>query len=313
LANSAQEEDPEEGEEAAAAVLTSAAAVRRKERELARKLLARERDTLAGVREALAAGSDRLIADVATDARSFGLSEADQARRARLKILAATPLMIGRIAGALVQGRADARGSALDDLQDDLERDLDVPDDGTDTAHSYVAAQSLGAVWAGLALRSVDPVQAAKRGGLAVGIRQALPLLDGRVRRTSATETAEAFNSERSDALIVVAKEMPELVGAGEEGALAPWPAGGGPYRSAPAPVPRRGRQVQRLVKVWSALLDRACPECRAMHGTAIEAGDTFDEGDPPRHPFCRCIFVIIATSASLEELEDAYDFDEAA
>jgi len=309
-----EEEEPEEGEPIAEEVLAAAALAHRQERAVARELLARERATLAGVREAVAAGTDTLVADIATDARGAGLTEDAQARRARLKIIAAVPVMTSRLTRALTKARAGARAGGLELLEDDLGRDIRVPDDGTDQAHSYAAAATLTAAWAGYALRGVDPKQAGKAGGLAIAVRRTPLLLQSRIRLIAATETAEAFNDERAGALVVLAKEMPGP----EEGTILPALPLAGPYRSAPV-IPirtyRAPAPVVRLVKVWSALLDGAvCRDCREMHGTAIEAGDTFIGGDPPLHPHCRCIFILIATAASLDEFERAYDeMDEAA
>src|SRR5450432_924826 len=81
--------EEEEGAAALAALLVEA---HRQERDLARRLLARERDTLAGVRAALRAGSDRLALDVATDGGQMMTEEA-QARRARAKVVAAVPFV----------------------------------------------------------------------------------------------------------------------------------------------------------------------------------------------------------------------------
>jgi hypothetical protein len=209
--------------------------------------------------------------------------------------------------------------------------DFGLSDDGTDDAHGAAAAQALAAAWLGIALRALGP-GADAQGGLAAAIRRSVALTDGKVRRTAATETAEAFNDERAGALVLLSEseETAERfsLGPGLSGrAPGPLPAAfpsnapaagqsgqnpddgrGGPYRSAP-PRATPPEPIERMVKTWSALLDRkVCADCRYMHGTTVLASDELPGGDPPRHPFCRCVFVVSMTTLSMSEFERAFE-----
>lgn len=153
-----------------------------------------------------------------------------------------------------------------------------------DEALATAAAASLAGGWGSVALAELGSADEGAQAKAMAGVPE---LLDGRVRRTAATETARAFNDERDDILI--------LLGGGElEG------------RVPPHDVVQPG-----LFKVWSAVLDRVtCAACFGMDGTVLEAAKTFKSGPPPLHPNCRCVVehVIIPKPERLEDIAIDYD-----
>lgn len=155
----------------------------------------------------------------------------------------------------------------------------------TDAARAVVAGKSLSAAWlmatlTGLSAggEDVDPAQVAL-----TALDQLAPRLD----TLAATEVADAFGDERSDASDAYAAE-----------ATRRW-----------LPVP---------LKVWDAAHDRKlCVRCAALDGQVRPFGFAFDGGLVPGrvHPRCRClekvwlvplVYVAGAAPLTLEEQEDA-------
>lgn len=59
-------------------------------------------------------------------------------------------------------------------------------------------------------------------------------------------------------------------------------------------------------LKRWDASLDsRSCGDCRRMHGRVAALGAEFlGYGDPPLHPYCRCIVTVFASGYDVAEEE---------
>jgi hypothetical protein len=287
------------------------AELRRRERALARLLQRREAESLARIRRALGAAIDRVALDLALDRGGLALSADTHATRTRLQIRRAIPEIALLVGAAIAEARSRAReGATAPDLDEEIGRPIEVPDAGVDDAFGHAAAASLAAAWGLLALRAVTGPKAAEPAAWPKAIHATAAAMDGRVRRTAATETALAFHDERARAIELLyappigALPSPAVGGlpsAARGTELAPpppaAPGGRGPYREpAPAPAP-----LPRLVKVWSAMLDlKVCAECARMHGTVVLAHQELPGGDPPRHPFCQCIPVILATELPL-------------
>jgi len=85
-------------------------------------------------------------------------------------------------------------------------------------------------------------------------VQKALDATKGSLRRTAVTESSDAFNTGRKQAVQLV------------------------------------GRQ---LMRVWDALLD-ACPICAAEDGKIVGVSENFSIGEPGSvHPFCRCSWTL--------------------
>ena len=86
-------------------------------------------------------------------------------------------------------------------------------------------------------------------------VTKALDATKGSLRRTAVTESSDAFNSGRKQAV----------------------------------------KQVGRsLARVWDALLD-ACPVCAAEDGKIVGVNENFPIGEPGSvHPFCRCNWTLV-------------------
>lgn len=156
-----------------------------------------------------------------------------------------------------------------------------------DDAFADIVAQSLASAWGstGLSILGGKPTTITAR-----DLDQLADLLDARVRRAAATETARVFNRER-EALI------DEHVGAFSSSTRGPRDPD----------VPAAG-----AFKVWSAILDRAtCPRCFGLDGEIVELHKSFSIGSPPpMHPHCRCIveFIVVHKPERLEDIAIDYD-----
>lgn len=86
-------------------------------------------------------------------------------------------------------------------------------------------------------------------------VQKALDATKGSLRRTAVTESSDAFNAGRKQAV----------------------------------------KQVGRsLARVWDALLD-ACPICAAEDGKIVGVNENFSIGEPGSvHPFCRCNWTLV-------------------
>jgi hypothetical protein len=90
-------------------------------------------------------------------------------------------------------------------------------------------------------------------------VTKALDATKGSLRRTAVTESSDAFNSARKQAV----------------------------------------QHVQRrLMRVWDALLD-ACPVCAAEDGKIVGVNEKFSIGEPGSvHPFCRCNWTLVTLAS---------------
>lgn len=86
-------------------------------------------------------------------------------------------------------------------------------------------------------------------------VTKALDATKGSLRRTAVTESSDAFNTGRRQAV----------------------------------------QQVGRsLARVWDALLD-ACPVCASEDGKIVGVNESFSIGEPGSvHPFCRCSWTLV-------------------
>lgn len=234
------------------------------------------------------------------------------------------PGMITTLAAALHKGRSTARDAARDDLAPHVHEDaVEAGNTDSDAPRAYAAAAGLVSAWGATALYKVGAWNGKRP--LAAEIQDTTALMDPRLARAAATEATHAFNETRGHVMVAHADvleglpaapprpmlpELPTALAAREGqgrrlSVVPPAPPPQGPYRGL-SPVPPPGL---RPIKVWSAMLDgRVCKQCRDMHGTAVPVRDEFPGGDPPRHPFCRCIPIFIMTSATIEEIERAYE-----
>lgn len=238
----------------------------------------------------------------------------------------AMPGMLSAMTAAVHEGRSGARASARDDLASHAhERAIEAGSVASDAPRAYAAAASLVSAWGSTALYKIGAWDG--RRPLAAEIHDTHKLLESRFSRAAVTETAHAFNETRTHIIAAHADVVDGVeglsgrtvaaLGAGERAdavaerglRIVPNLPPQGPYRDAPPPPPRPAGRQLRAVKIWSAMLDgHVCPTCRAMHGTVVLARDEFPGGDPPRHPFCRCIPVLLMTAASLDDIERAYE-----
>lgn len=254
-------------------------------------------------------------------------SDEERARRVLAHVRWAMPGMLTALTTAVHQGRSGARAEAREDLATHVHPDaLERRGHPSDSPRAYAAAAGLVSAWGATALFKIGQWRSKTAANsnarpLAAELRDTTELLRKRLERTAATETIHAFNETRGAIMVAHAdvhetisrfgetRRRPglfELPPPGEPGEAPPPPPGGsqGPYREA-APVP----PTLRPLKVWSAILDgHVCAVCRKMHGTVVDPRDEFPGGDPPRHPFCRCIPVIIMTTLRANEVERAYE-----
>lgn len=145
-----------------------------------------------------------------------------------------------------------------------------------DAAHAQTSAASLANAWRQRTLH--DSLRALRKEQDVVAVLNAsAEALDGSVRRTAATENAQAFNDGHLDASeeLVGVLDTPEgvsLLDADLEGMI--------------------------LVDKWDAVLDsRTCQECAALDGDMTPMGAIFTSGEEPGyiHPWCRCIRTTMA------------------
>ena len=136
-----------------------------------------------------------------------------------------------------------------------------------DAGHAESSAASLAAAWQGIAI--VKASAALRKGeDTARAIEATRAAMGYRIDRTAATETALAYSDEHRAALEAAAQHDAELA---------------------------ERIEALGLVRVWSSILDRrTCPECEARDGTIIE------DAEPPLHPMCRCVSVLMTRSEAL-------------
>lgn len=129
-----------------------------------------------------------------------------------------------------------------------------------DAGRAAVAGKTTSASWLQTTMaKAAEAVDATR---LPRVLHQVHALVDGRLRRLAATESAEAFNAAREAEFQALAERAPGL--------------------------------IQR----WVAVLDRrTCPTCDAMHGRTAPMGAEFSAGSPPVHNYCRCFVVLDVAS----------------
>lgn len=262
-----------------AAVTAAVLLIRAREKRAAKKLLRAEADMLRAVRKAASQHIDQAVAGAVS-----GDSVADGVRRSR-SVMAA---MIVSLASTIAEARKAARESGAQDVEPEAQ----VQEDPADGARAFAAASSLAAAWGAMVMvqsRRVD--DDTSRGTVARLVKQTSPLLDPRLRRIAATETADAFNQGRSQAIEARQAANDNVLARSDAPVIIP----GGPYRT---PDVATEPPVETRLKVWCAVLDmKVCPRCAEMDGKVVKEDETFPGGDAPLHPWCRCTFVLVPTS----------------
>lgn len=188
-----------------------------------------------------------------------------------------------------IVSRQNARHAGRERLVDELEQQLPSVEDGwtDDDVGSLAASGSLAAAWASTALALIAASSSDEK--LPRTLSTLPGLVDGRVRRTAATEVAFAFNDERDQALTQFVQE----------------------YFGNPDEPHKPHRPTPGMFKVWSAVLDgKTCPRCFGADGDTVEMHQSLKAGTPPLHAHCRCIVehVIIAKTERLEDISIDYD-----
>jgi hypothetical protein len=278
------------------------AVLAKRERKTAKALLRAEKSTLRRLRTSVAHANNALVAAVATAPVGRAATVASMHVRANLPQLS---IALHRDIVAASKGARKAGRAGLPNGDDATYFDEDA--DAEDEAAGASSGSSLASAWAVGAVATITSWDG--EGSLAqqvAGVRRAV---DYRVQRTAATETARAFNDERS-ALI---DELGDPVRALDDIQADDRPSGpqikGDPYRTAPDKSDQDDEveataEGPRVYKVWSAILDRrTCAVCGSLDGMTVPAGKPFMEtADPPIHPLCRCIIDHVAISALEDE-----------
>lgn len=270
------------------AVAAAVLAVRAREKRAAKKLVRAETAMLRDVRKTVATHIDHATAGAVS-----GDSATDGVRRSRAVMAA----MVASLAITI----ADARKTSREAGAKDVEPEAEVREDPTDSARAFAAASSLAAAWGAIVMvqsRRVD--DETSRGTMARLVRQTMPLMESRVRRVAATESADAFNQGRGQAIEARAAVNDNALARADAPIVIP----GGPYRT---PDVASEPPVETRIKVWCAILDmKVCPRCADMDGRTVREDESFPGGDPPLHPFCRCTFVVVPTPLAGAYLKEA-------
>lgn len=183
-----------------------------------------------------------------------------------------------------IVARQAARHAGRERLGVELGRELPSAVEGwaADDAAALAASGALSSSWGSSALGLISTTSSAATNARSMAT---LPgVIDGRVRRTAATEVAYAFNDERDEALVHFANEI-----------FGPPDGPREPVRPAPG-----------MFKVWSAVLDgRTCERCFAADGDIVALHESLKAGAPPLHPWCRCLVehVIVGKTERLEDI----------
>ncbi len=192
-------------------------------------------------------------------ATSVGHAPAYDRERVALAVVRRTAgRMQGALERAITEVRRAARVASRRTVEDAFAAGALSPLDGReehDAAAAHGAAASLASAWnrsaSAMALGD-EPADDA--------LRMAGRVLDRRLERTAATETASAFNDERRRAYRDIA----------------------------------RSPLADEVVRVWSAVLDRkTCAFCFDKDGQVRGIHESFG-AVPPVHPNCRCIIEIV-------------------
>ncbi len=242
------------------------------------RLLLEERKTAKEVRLA--------VEEVAAHAAAQARQERIQKAAIFAVLLGASRRMSARVASALEQGRARARQASAERLSAELRAqghlvqiNVQAVVREVDAAHAASSADALAARWQTQALHGV--IKAKRRGtSAAEAIEAAADGLAGSIHRTAATETAQAYDDGRTDAVAGPYRTPGERAEYDEDDAAADAER----ILGVPGYV---------LIDHWDAILDsRTCPHCAALDGTSTYAGQPFPSREEPGfvHPMCRCI-----------------------
>jgi hypothetical protein len=260
------------------ATATAAAVIlfHKREKATVRALLAAETETLHRTRAAAMAAQAHLAAAV--------LEDDERPDRVAQRVQSVVPVLVAGLAAALVVGAREAKERARKVSGVPGAELLRVSPllSAPEQTFAEVTAASAANGWAASAVGELRMAEATPGAAL----RLARKKLAKSLERISATETALAFNRELRD-----------------------LQQGKGAYR-APPEEPGGNvvdlHPVERWV-VWSAVVDgRTCRECYALHGTAVLARASFPLGDPPLHPFCRCVPVFLILPRGIDSQEFA-------
>lgn len=131
----------------------------------------------------------------------------------------------------------------------------------SDRASAEAAGASLAAAWHLSAVAAVTEWERAETRSLPPMLAKTATAMAPRVARTATTEVAVAFNDEHEDGTDEIAEKHSD----------AEW--------------------LPAVLKLWNALLDRACPVCAGHDGEITVIGVGFSGGDVPGsvHARCRC------------------------
>lgn len=216
------------------------------------------------------------INEAVEEAGDSAVGAADRKGNRKAEILAAL-LLIGtrlnrNIQRAVLDGRRNARDIGAKRLALELAglgivlsaQELATYEHQEDEARAAVAGQALAAAWQAAAMYAALSALRTDE-GLAKGLRRAKFVLRGRVDRTAATESAQAFNAERREGLREAASQDQAIETA-----------------------------LEHLGRRWDAMLD-ACPDCADHDGDVTGIDDDFNGDEPGEmHPNCRCVWTLV-------------------
>ena len=254
----------------------------------ARSLLRAELEALRLLRTALRAGTDAALAALAVlplgDNRRVAVERAlealrghrdDLQRKLQMAIgqgrLGGKRAALARFEAEWTQVRAEVQTAQLADPGPVL---VHAQLTGNDNASTDAAAASLSVSWlAGATAAAWTWAEDDGQATLAAAVAASSQALDGRVRRTAATETARAFADGRDEGMGWVVEKHGE----------AQW--------------------FPAVLKIWNAVNDRrVCPRCAALDGKITLLGLPFPGRLEPGyvHPHCRCVPGIVFLPARI-------------
>lgn len=256
-----------------------------RERRTAKALLLAERATLGRYRKTIQRSNAVVVAAVAAS------DSVDIAKRAAaLVVRRETPAMQAALHHDTVLSASDAREAARQRLQAETKRPLPVAASAAhlDEAAAATSSASLASAWGGAVMAAAAAWD--DKSSPARELTEIPKAVDGRARRTAATETARAFNDERGKLIEL----LTEALSGGH----------GGDHPGSPERRPG-------LYKVWSAVLDAVtCAYCFGADGEIAEPNASFKAGMIPAHPNCRCVVehIVIPVPERIEDIGIDYD-----
>ena len=249
----------------------------RSRRVTAGTLLRSERATLRDLRSQVHAGIDHAVADVRREQHASGRRKA----AVLALLLFASRSMATNAARAIRDGRRRARIAGAARLRLELGLAGLAVGGGLllahehrpeDAHHAQTSGESLATQW--LSLATVAVGRALRRDeDVTSAIDETRRAMEHRAARTAGTETAQAFNDERSVGLADAIERDAEFAAAIE---------------------------AAGFVRYWDAILDRrTCQVCRNHDGETAPIGASFSDDDEPGdvHVLCRCIAMIVPAS----------------